>query len=93
MAQPTLRQRTADTLTHLRWEFVKEGDKIGMHEHPPETAHLTICVRGRVRFDFPDGQQSVELSAGEDYDFGKDQQRHEVTALEPDTVIYNVRKG
>jgi hypothetical protein len=66
-----------------RYCFDKVGDTIPMHTHEPEMYHDVYVVRGAVRVN------SKVLYRGESY-IPDNSRPHEIVALEPDTVLWNV---
>jgi quercetin dioxygenase-like cupin family protein len=73
------------------YTFEDMGDTLEMHSHQmaPETNHITIVCRGKVRV-FGVGWEK-EANAGDIFDW-KDDQWHGFEALEPNCKLINIRK-
>lgn len=80
-----------DSLFIARYVLEHPGDEVKRHTHAPnDPGHVTIILTGKLKIHGPDF--SHELNAGEIYDFPKNESTHALTALEPNTIILNVRK-
>lgn len=67
------------------------GEAVKEHTHPVEHGHITICAKGRARIAGP--KFEIVLNAGDMIDYTDEQQTHGITALDDDTVVFNVLKA
>lgn len=72
------------------YTFAK-GEGLPLHDHTPETAHVTFVMRGSVQISGPAISPKV-LVAGNVYDFPHTSP-HAILALEDNAVIWNAIKG
>lgn len=72
------------------YDFEHEGDVLPMHDHDEVSIHITIVARGKIKAHSSTGWE-IEAEAGKIIDF-KPREPHEITALEPNTRIVNIRK-
>lgn len=81
-----------DSLFIARYVLEHPGDEVKKHTHAPnDPGHITIVLNGKLKIHGPPNF-SHELNAGEIYDFPKSESTHALTAIEPNTIILNVRK-
>jgi len=74
----------------VKYIFEKKDDILPLHSHSIETQHITIVLKGKIHLSGPN--LNKKINQGEIYDYTDDQQTHEITALEDNTVILNIPK-
>ena len=73
--------------TIFTFEFA--GDVLHKHVHTENDVHITIVASGRIRAYSHDWSKEVVAPGAVDFRAGEP---HEISALEDNTVIYNIRK-
>lgn len=71
------------------YDFPFKGDVLPKHNHTEADAHITILIRGKLRAHSHDWEKVILPGQIVDFPAG---QPHELTALEDDTRIINIRK-
>lgn len=77
-------------LRGIMYDFQKNGDILGKHNHDENTAHITIVSRGKIKVYSHDWE--IEAIAGQLLDFPAGQP-HELMAMEDNTRIFNIIKN
>lgn len=72
------------------YDFAAEEDVLPMHQHTPETNHITVVARGSFKAHGNSWERI--LKAGDVVDW-PDNDPHEFVALEPNSRIVNIVKG
>lgn len=85
---PVAKSLNVEAVRSTVYTFASAGDVLPMHEHTADTAHLTAVMRGSVVCRGPDGawERTLEWPSIHRLPPGA----HEIEALEPDTMIWNV---
>ena len=74
------------------WTFLwNEGEGLPPHDHKerPETAHITVCISGKLKIIFPD--EEIVLEPGDVYDLAVNVP-HELRAVADNTLVMNIIK-
>lgn len=70
-------------------KFAEAGETLGIHDHPrQEHTHITIIAKGRFKLI---GSRDGEILNEGDLIYWKIDEPHGLIALEPGSVLYNVR--
>jgi len=77
-------------LRGIMYDFQKNGDILGKHNHDENTAHITIVAKGKLKAYSHDWE--LEATAGQLLDFPAGQP-HELMAMEDNTRIFNIIKN
>jgi len=76
-----------------KYTFPKRGDGIPLHEHKEiKEQHLTIVQQGSCICYGENKNWEIILKQGDIYDFPNDKQKHEIIALEDNTIIMTINK-
>jgi quercetin dioxygenase-like cupin family protein len=77
-------------LTGVIYDFLSADDVLPMHQHTPETNHITVVARGSFRTHGNGWERTIK--AGDVVDW-PDNDPHEFIALEDNSRIVNIIKG
>jgi len=72
------------------YDFADIGDILAKHSHTPETAHITIVAKGKIKITA--GDWTYDAEAGKVIDLPANQE-HEFVALQANSRIVNIVKG
>lgn len=81
----------AGALRGTIYTFENADDSLPLHDHVPETAHITFVARGPVRCHSGDGAWELVGETGALWDLGTGP--HEFVGMAPGTKIVNIIKG
>ena len=72
----------------IKYNFDNVGDGIPEHQHDSTHAHNMVATRGAVEIYFPTTKTTINLVAGETFDFDWTQP-HGIKAIEDNSSIIN----
>jgi hypothetical protein len=71
------------------YDMPEIGNSVTMHKHKDGKIHNSLCMRGKCVAYGPDKDWFKVLEPGEIYDYTPEQFEHEITAIEPNTMLIN----
>jgi quercetin dioxygenase-like cupin family protein len=83
-------KKTFGALVGAIYLFEEIGDKLPMHNHDENSAHLTFVMNGSFRMHGDEWE--IIAKTGQVIDW-KPGQAHEFVALEPNSRVLNIAKG
>jgi quercetin dioxygenase-like cupin family protein len=94
MAEAIPTQYQINALNGMYYDFLKKDDVLSVHYHAKGQGHITIVQLGCVSIKSLYLDQDWEKigKAGDVFDL-PDEQWHEITALEDNSKILNIKKG